>query len=149
VATLHDPQKFEGAPAQATEGKGSGAYRGNPEGPGVPTEAPPVYSEPLVLSILTEIRAGLKKLDVIPIIQQHLEILGRQIDSLTVLQTRSFGATLRPEAATAATDQARKQAEDLERQIREEEDALIDQRGGDHPPTPEEREQWRRERMLS
>lgn len=133
---------------QVTEGAGGSPYRASG---GEAIELPPGLDPALVSALLMlhqELRAIRSTLGAITVIQQHVEILGRQMDALNVLTSRSFAATVKPEAVTAALDQARKQAEDLAKADEDAVQKLIEDRGGDFPPTPEEIEAWRREQGI-
>jgi uncharacterized protein YPO0396 len=79
-----------------------------------------------------------RALDHLPMIEEHLAILGSQLDSIGTLQMRTFSRSITPQAAEIETKRAKEEADKIEKLKQEEMDARIKARGGDHPPTPEE-----------
>lgn len=90
------------------------------------------------------------QLNSLPLIEQHLTILGHQLDGLSALATRSFGATISPEAKAAAVKEAERMAKETE----EEEAAELKERegrgigDGGNAVTDADLKQWEEERSL-
>lgn len=107
--------KETGPPVRSTDGDDKRFY----PLPGQAVEAPTI--DPLMLQIVSGIERDLtdikKRLSSLDLLQTQLSVIERQLDSVTVLVSRSFTATLDP----AAKEEARKQAEDMANKFEEEE----------------------------
>lgn len=79
-----------------------------------------------------------EKLGNFALLQQQLAIMERQLDSIVVLASRSFVGTLDPAAKEAAMKETKELADKLAEEAEKKMEELINARGGDHPPTPEE-----------
>lgn len=67
-----------------------------------------------------------KKLDSLPVIEQHLTILGNQMSGMSDILLRSYKATINPEALEAS----RKRAEEAAKELDEAEAAELAERAG-------------------
>jgi len=142
-----DRMNEAGSPVVSKDGNASPIYP-VASGRGVETPRP----DPLTLQVISKIEKDLEtikaSLQSFTLLQQQLQIIERQLDSVTVLVSRSFSATVNPAAVEVARKQAEEQAKDIQKQIDEEREAEINARGGDHPPTEEEMAAAQNESLL-
>jgi len=109
-------------------------------------------ADPLTLQVLSKIERDLETIKAaignFTLLQQQLAIIERQLDSIVVLSSRTFSATLDPKAQEESRKQAEQQAAEFSKKMEEEIDAEIQARGGDHPPTEEEMRAAQEESLL-
>lgn len=119
-----------------------------PEDPVPPAPgAPPVTDfEIIVTRDLARIQVGIdhlvKELAFVRgrhvLLQGQLQVMERQLDHIVVDISKMGTATLPRPALEIATGDASKAFEEIMKKQEEEIEALVNARGGDHPPTPEE-----------
>lgn len=112
-----------------------------------PVGAPPVVDFEIVVSRdLARLIAGIELIvkDLAFLKQRHtllqgqLQVMERQLDHVVVDISKIGVASLPRPALEVATGDMNKAFEELARKQEEELNAIVDARGGDHPPTPEE-----------
>lgn len=74
------------------------------------------------------------------LLQGQMTVMERMLSNMGTLLLRVGTTSVPPEALAVASKDAQEAMEKIAKQQQEEEDAMIEKRGGDHPPTPAELE---------
>lgn len=114
---------------------------------------PDLGIDPILVQIISGLEARItdidKKLESLASIEQHLVIIGRQLDGIAALQVRSFGATLNPDAVKVAEKKAKEENDAFEADLAHEiaERAARGVPNDGNAVTEEDIKQWEAERV--